>query len=181
MLSGIATSDHDGVCSDSDTVSDIHSYNSAPSFDGPNTNDSRATLGTETSSVDELDPLSLEIGPSSRCRRYADTQYFLVSRPVASPFLLEGGSARGYWAVKLPDMRIGEVDYQISFLKDTWRMTGTVSRNEGETMVELVEAGVPYVSDIFCHGDILQGDASGSSASALACKDFPDYRFVASR
>ena len=33
-------------------------------------------------------------------------------------------------------------------------------QNEGEIMMELVEAGIPYVSDIFCHGDVLEKDAS---------------------
>lgn len=89
----------------------------------------------------------------SVCRKYKDVQYYLVSRPVAAPSSIHGPSARGYWAVKVPDARMKE-EYCISFLKDTWRSAGSETQKEGDIMVELVEAGVPYVSDIFCHGDV---------------------------
>lgn len=90
---------------------------------------------------------------SSVCRKYKTIQHFLVSRPVAAPSSIHGPSARGYWAVKVPDARMKE-EYCISFLKDTWRSAGSETQKEGDIMVELVEAGVPYVSDVLCHGDV---------------------------
>lgn len=85
---------------------------------------------------------------------YVNVQYFLASRPVASPLSVAGRGTRGYWSVKLPDKDINEQDYQIAFLKDTWRIAVEDMEKEGDIMIELVESGVSYISDIFCHGDV---------------------------
>ena len=91
----------------------------------------------------------------SVCRKYTDIQYFLVSTPVAMPLTVANRGTRGYWAVKVPDSGI-EKDYKIAFLKDTWRDDSKGLEIEGEVMVELVESGVKFVSDVFCQGDLPQ-------------------------
>lgn len=105
------------------------------------------------------DVKSAEENRKSACRKYADVgkhQYFLVSRPVAVPLSVAGRSTRGYWSVKIPDKDAGDNtgDYRICFLKDTWRIVAKDMDKEGDIMVELYEAGVEYISDILCHGDV---------------------------
>ena len=81
-----------------------------------------------------------------------------MSRPVPVASSVAGRSTRGYWAVKIPDEKAGDGldDYRICFLKDTWRMDtkGTGWETEGDVVVALYEAGVDYISDIFCHSDV---------------------------
>lgn len=98
---------------------------------------------------------------------YTGVQYFLVSKPVAAPISMSGRSTRGYWAVKLPDEGIGETEYTIAFLKDTWRTSIPGSEKEGDIMVELIEDGVSNVSDIFCHGDLTECDNTDSGERKL--------------
>lgn len=95
----------------------------------------------------------------SLCRKYADMerfQYFLVSRPIANSISIAGRATRGYWAVRIPDTETGDDpnDYRICFLKDTWRIATEEMEKEGDIMVELIEAGVDFISDILSHGDV---------------------------
>ena len=62
--------------------------------------------------------------------------------------------------MKIPDSSLGEKEYNIAFLKDTWADDSQGFEIEGEVMVELVESGVKFVSDIFCQGDVpeIEGD-----------------------
>lgn len=92
--------------------------------------------------------------PQSHCHKYADVQYFLVSTPVAMPLTVANRGTRGYWAVKIPDPNLDELDHKIAFLKDTWVDDSPGFEIEGEIMVELVELGVKFVSDIFCQGNV---------------------------
>ena len=87
-------------------------------------------------------------------------QFFLVSRPVQSPSSVASRATRAYWAVKLPSLDSGAEEAQIAFLKDTWRgdSDGDKMEKEGEVSMELIVAGVPNVSDIFCQGDVLDQD-----------------------
>lgn len=85
----------------------------------------------------------------------SDKQYFLVSRPAASPDSVTGGATRGYWAVKLPSVGSDvTADAQVAFVKDTWRALVNGMYKEGVVYMELLDAGVPNVSDIFCQGDV---------------------------
>lgn len=88
------------------------------------------------------------------CRKYSNVQYFLVSRPVAAPLSVASRGTRGYWSVKLPDESLNETEYRISFLKDTWRVEAEGMEIEGESMVKMIEAGVRFISDIICDGDV---------------------------
>lgn len=58
--------------------------------------------------------------------------------------------------MKVPDKSVGEKNYSIAFLKDTWRISATGVEKEGEVYNELLEEGVPFVSAIFCQGDVIQ-------------------------
>lgn len=98
---------------------------------------------------------------SSRCRKYSRVQHFLVSVPVVAPVAAAARGTRGYWAVRTPDLHFEETEYEIAFLKDTWRDDSEGMEVEGETVVELVEAGVKFVSDIHCQGDV-QGESEFS-------------------
>ena len=69
--------------------------------------------------------------------------------------------------MKVPDETIGEVDYKIAFLKDTWRISAAGVEKEGEVYLELLEAGVPFVSEILCHGDVTQSEL-GSDRDATS-------------
>lgn len=91
--------------------------------------------------------------PRSRCRQHVKTQYFLVSKPVSTPHKLWDRATQGWWAVKMPDPTLDEEEQpQMAFLKSQWRDMSSGWDLEGDTMVELVESGVPNVSDVFCHG-----------------------------
>ena len=103
---------------------------------------------------------------TSISEKYTSVQYFLVSKPVVAPASIAGRSTRGYWAVKLPDESLGETEYTIAFLKDTWRTSVPGSEKEGDIMVELIEDGVKNISDIFCHGDLTEC----SDADYVKCK-----------
>lgn len=96
----------------------------------------------------------------SICRDYSAIQYFLVSRPIEAPLSISGRGTRGYWAVKTPDKDVDKGEHKIAFLKDTWRVDASGMEKEGEIMIELVEAKVSNVSDIYCHGDVLEDDAT---------------------
>lgn len=105
--------------------------------------------------------------PLSKCRKYSNIQYFLVSTPVAMPLTAANRGTRGYWAVKIPDPILGERDYEIAFLKDTWADNSPGFEIEGEIMVELVESGVKFVSDIFCHGNVPDNEGKATSVEKL--------------
>lgn len=92
---------------------------------------------------------------SSRCRGYTKPQQFLVSVPITTPLTNTGYGTREYWAVKVPDESVGETDYGIAFLKDTWRVVTDGIEIEGEMMVELYESNVKFVSDVYCYGDVV--------------------------
>lgn len=96
----------------------------------------------------------VEVLPKSRSREYIESQYFLVSIPVSTPLTIATRGTRGYWSVKIPDETLEETDHVIAFLKDTWRINVGGMEIEGEVNIELIEAGVRFVSDIFCHGDV---------------------------
>ena len=78
------------------------------------------------------------------------------------PLTVANRGTRGYWAVKMPDLSLDEKDYRIAFLKDTWADDSPGFEIEGEIMVELVESGVKFVSDIFCQGNV--PETEGNSA-----------------
>ena len=44
--------------------------------------------------------------------------------------------------------------HQIAFLKDTWRADVADMEPEGDVVVDLVESGVPHISDIYCQGNV---------------------------
>lgn len=111
------------------------------------------------SEADKTDTEDLGVSHSKSCK-YTEVQYFLVSRPISAPLSLAGRCTRGYWAVKIPDKSIGEVDYKLAFLKDTWRISAAGVEKEGEVYLELLDAGVPFISEILCHGDVTQSEAS---------------------
>lgn len=103
---------------------------------------------TESTSAHPSD--ILEDTPTlSISRAYSNTQYFFVSRPTTSPLNSFCRGTRGYWSVKLPDESIGEVDHVIAFVKDTWREVNRDMHIEGEVVIENVESGVKFVSDIY--------------------------------
>lgn len=115
---------------------------------------------------------------NSACHRYTGRyQYFLISRPVTAPPSVAGRATRGYWSVKIPDESAGDQpgDYRICFLKDTWRTVTDDMDTEGDIMVELFEAGVEFVSDILCHGDIglSEDESSGCSSEYIHVHHIP--------
>lgn len=128
----------------------------APAHEAHSGEDSATTPRSEASTLVGSESDAAQ-EPLSVSRKYASVQYFLVSRPVMAPTrTATGKSTRGYWAVKLPDAAAGETEHSICFVKDVWRMNspGMETKVEGEFMVGMIEDGVRYISDIFCHGDI---------------------------
>ena len=128
----------------------------APAHEAHSGEDSTATPRSMASTLVEGESDTAQ-ALLSVSRKYASEQYFLVSRPVMAPTrAATGKSTRGYWAVKLPDAAAGESEHSICFLKDVWRKNtpGMRMKVEGEFMVGMVEDGVRYISDIFCHGDL---------------------------
>lgn len=93
---------------------------------------------------------TIKVHPRSKCRDYKQDQHFLVSVPTTTPLTVATRGTRGYWAVKLPDTNLGETEYKIAFLKDTWRVDAEGLEKEGEVIVELFENGVKFISDIYC-------------------------------
>lgn len=118
-----------------------------------------STNASSTISEDIADD-GISMHPTSRCRKYRQVQHFLVSIPVSAPLTVATRGTRGYWAVKIPDEGLNEKKHVIAFLKDTWRVNVAAMEIEGEVMAMLVEAGVKFVSDIFCQGDV-PGKMSG--------------------
>lgn len=116
----------------------------------------------------------------SKSRVYSEVQYFLVSRPVVTPTKLISRGIRGYWSVKLPDKGIGETGHVIAFVKDTWREDNEDTEIEGDVVIGNVEAGVKFVSDIFCHGDVRTGIKKDASTECKAknCKRHYSEYFV---
>lgn len=177
--------------SGNDTQEDTGSSSSASSWDVDKFLESSSTDETKASSIDESDSLSddedgvddsgitddMQDRSRSKCRKYTAIQHFLVSRPVVIPLSASGRATRGYWAVKVPDSITEEADYQVAFLKDTWRNDEDAEK-EGEIMVELVEADVPHVSDIFCHGDVVQEDVGGDIEADMKCEDIILLRII---
>ena len=138
-------------------------------------------------SMTELSAQRDDSSPSSKnslpkCRWTRTKQFFLVSRPVQSPSSVASRATRAYWAVKLPSLDSGAEEAQIAFLKDTWRgdSDGDKMEKEGEVFMELIAAGVPNVSDIFCQGDVLdrdedtQGQMETKGATAGASEENED-------
>lgn len=118
-----------------------------------------------------------EMGVSSshsKSRAYSEVQYFLVSRPVVTPTKSISHGTRGYWSVKLPDKSIGETDHVIAFVKDTWRDDNEDTEIEGDVVIGNVEAGVKFVSDIFCHGDVKTGIKKDANTECIVknCKHY---------
>ncbi|KAH9889373.1 hypothetical protein C8Q73DRAFT_654021 [Cubamyces lactineus] len=74
-------------------------------------------------------------------------QFFLVSRPVISPLVMDGRGTRGYWSVGASTGRVG-------FLKDTWR-TYAQKESEGDTLRRLNKLGVRNVPSLATHGDVM--------------------------
>lgn len=131
---------------------------------------------TDDDADDSCDIKDMKNRKQSICRRYTAIQYFLVSRPVTIPLTTTGRATRGYWAAKVPDSTTEETDYRIAFIKDTWRNIDEGTK-EGEVMVELVEADVPYVSDIFCHGDVVQDDVDSDTEEDTKCEEIRSYSY----
>lgn len=124
-------------------------------------------LDTESATMQPSD-ISKIMPPLSKARTYSKTQYFLVSRPVASPLKATCRGTRGYWSVKIPDHSAGETDHVIAFVKDTWREVSADTDIEGEVAIENVESGVRFVSDIYCHGEVR---ASNNDIAETDCSD----------
>lgn len=83
------------------------------------------------------------------------------SLDLSFPASVGGRGTCSYWAVKLPNESEVEEDFEIAFLKDTWRIPEERMEVEGDIMdLELVEEGV--VSGIFCQGDVRQDDTSSA-------------------
>lgn len=126
-------------------------------------------LWNEDNEVSATDELKTSPSTRSRSRLYSRVQYFLVSRPVVAPLHIACRGTRGYWAVKIPgDSIVGE-EYTIAFVKDTWREGSKNTDIEGDVIVESIENGVKFVSDIFCHGDVKA--ASIASDEMSGCND----------
>ncbi|KAI0330530.1 hypothetical protein GY45DRAFT_750579 [Cubamyces sp. BRFM 1775] len=73
-----------------------------------------------------------------------NTERFMVSRPVTTPWYVDGKCTRGYWATQVETGRV-------VFLKDTWRLPGD---QEGTVISELNAAGVRNVPTVVAHGDV---------------------------
>lgn len=116
--------------------------------------DDDTSISSSVITPNTVEAVQLDKTLRSECHKYSAVQYFLVSRPVAAPLSVASRGTRGYWSVKLPDATQNETEYQIAFLKDTWHIEAEDMEKEGEIMVEMVEAGVKFVSDIYCHGDV---------------------------
>lgn len=123
--------------------------------EGPSNDDAKASSSSAPTTLsDGTADDSADPDPNSRCRDYKGVQYFLVSVPVSAPLTVATRGTRGYWAVKVPNIKLREADYVIAFLKDTWRINVGGMEIEGEVIIEMIEAGVKFISDIFCHGDV---------------------------
>ncbi|EPQ50646.1 hypothetical protein GLOTRDRAFT_11794, partial [Gloeophyllum trabeum ATCC 11539] len=71
--------------------------------------------------------------------------YFLVGKPRTDPHGLAGRATRGYIAWDVTGERL-------VFLKDCWRVP-TLPK-EGDTLLKLNGAEVPFVPTLVCHGDV---------------------------
>lgn len=116
----------------------------------------------------------------SKSRAYSEVQYFLVSRPVVTPTKSISHGTRGYWSVKLPNKNIGETGHVIAFVKDTWRENNEDTEIEGDVVIGNVEAGVKFVSDIFCHGDVRTGIKKDANTECKVknCKHYYLEQFI---
>ena len=128
--------------------------------ESPQPRDKLASISITEPSAQTDDPSPSSENSLPKCRWTRTKQFFLVSRPVQSPSSVASRATRAYWAVKLPSLDSGAEEAQIAFLKDTWRgdSDGDKMEKEGEVFMELIAAGVPNVSDIFCQGDVLDRD-----------------------
>ncbi|KAL6302063.1 hypothetical protein BKA93DRAFT_880890 [Sparassis latifolia] len=90
----------------------------------------------------------------------------LVSRPVVSPLYMTGRGTRGYWAVTAD----GPVN-EVVFLKDTWRCN-VLGMKEGDILADLLDAGVPNITRLVHHRDVLEQ----LSVATMIDKDAPAYK-----
>lgn len=139
-----------------------------------------ASISVAEPSAQRDDPSPSSENSLPKCRWTRTKQFFLTSRPVQSPSSVASRATRAYWAVKLPSLDSDAEEAQIAFLKDTWRGDSEKMEKEGEVFMELIDAGVPNVSDIFCQGDVLdrdedtQGHMETKDATAEANKENED-------
>lgn len=92
---------------------------------------------------------AFESGSRDRPREY------LVSRPIVSPHSITGRAMRGYWEVSR------ELE-TIAFMKDVWRWDVEPSWLEGDILQKLMDAEVPYIPRLSCHGDVPVPEEAGS-------------------
>ncbi|KAI0326080.1 hypothetical protein GY45DRAFT_1329415 [Cubamyces sp. BRFM 1775] len=83
--------------------------------------------------------------------------HLLVSRPIVTPLFFAGRCTRTYWAVN-PDP---DAQQKVVLLKDTWRLNGRGSEEEGGVLRALEASGVPNIPRVLCAGDVMEGYSEG--------------------